>query len=198
MRILGLTGGSGTGKSTVSALLQQKGAGAVDADAVYRALCAENREMLTALERAFGPVLTREGALDRPALANIVFANPEALRRLNEITTPYIRAASMDAIRALADRPLVLYDAPTLFETGADALCGDVIGVLADRETRVRRVMARDRLSEAAARARIGAQPPDGFYRARCRYLIQNNGALDELTRAVDALYMKLIGDDPT
>lgn len=192
MRIIGLTGGSGTGKGTFAALLRDKGAGWVDADAVYRALCAENREMLNALDRAFGGVLDETGALDRPKLARIVFADPEKLRQLNEITLPYIRAASMDAMRAQGDCPFVLYDAPTLFEAGADNLCERIIGVLADTETRVQRIMARDGLDETAARARIGAQPDADFYRARCDYIVENNGDLADLQRQADAIFKDL------
>ncbi len=193
MKIIGLTGGSGTGKGTVAVRMQELGAGWVDADAVYRRLCAENREMLDELGAAFGGVLTADGALDRPKLAALVFADPDKLRLLNEITRPYIRASSIAAIEAQGGCPIVLYDAPTLFETGGDGLCGQVIGVLADRETRVRRVMARDGLSEQAARARVLAQPDDGFYRARCDYIIVNNGDLAALWRETDALYQKLI-----
>lgn len=192
MRIIGLTGGSGTGKGTFAALLRDKGAGWVDADAVYRALCAENREMLNALDAAFGGVLDETGALDRPKLARIVFADPEKLRQLNEITLPYIRAASMDAMRAQGDCPFVLYDAPTLFEAGADNLCERIIGVLADTETRVQRIMARDGLDETAARARIGAQPDADFYRARCDYIVENNGDLADLQRQADAIFKDL------
>ena len=130
MRIIGLTGGSGTGKGTFAALLREKGAGWVDADAVYRTLCAENREMLAALDAAFGGVLDQNGALDRPKLASIVFADPEKLKKLNAITLPYIRAASLEEMRAQGACPFVLYDAPTLFEVGADDLCERIIGVL--------------------------------------------------------------------
>ena len=189
MKIIGLTGGSGTGKGTVAARMRELGAGWVDADAVYRGLCAENREMLTALDTAFGGVLDENGVLDRPKLAKIVFSDPDKLAQLNAITVPYIRTASLAAIRAQADCPIVLYDAPTLFEAGADTWCAQTVGVLADLETRVRRVMARDGLPEAAARARILAQPDDGFYRARCDYIIQNNGDLAALWRETDALY---------
>nr|WP_297275867.1 dephospho-CoA kinase [uncultured Agathobaculum sp.] len=192
MRIIGLTGGSGTGKGTFAALLRDKGAGWVDADAVYRALCAENREMLNALDAAFGGALDETGALDRPKLARIVFADPEKLRQLNEITLPYIRAASMDAMRAQGDCPFVLYDAPTLFEAGADNLCERIIGVLADTETRVQRIMARDGLDEMAARARIGAQPDADFYCARCDYIVENNGDLADLQRQADAIFKDL------
>lgn len=196
MKIIGLTGGSGTGKGTVAARMRELGAGWVDADAVYRDLCAANREMLAALNAAFGGVTDETGALDRPKLAKIVFSDPEKLAKLNEITIPYIRAASLDAMQAQADCPVVLYDAPTLFEAGADDLCEKTIGVLADTETRVQRVMARDGISEEAARARILAQPDDGFYRARCDYILENNGDLAALWRETDALYTILSKGD--
>ncbi len=192
MKIIGLTGGSGTGKGTVAARMRERGAGWVDADAVYRRLCAENREMLAALDAAFGGVLEETGALDRPKLARLVFSDPDRLRELNRITNPYIRAASRAAIQAQAACPIVLYDAPTLFEAGADDLCEKTVGVLADTETRIRRVMARDGISEQAARARILAQPDDGFYRARCDYILENNGDLAALWRETDALYTSL------
>lgn len=196
MKIIGLTGGSGTGKGTVAARMRELGAGWVDADAVYRDLCAANREMLAALNAAFGGVTDETGALDRPKLAKIVFSDPAKLAKLNEITIPYIRAASLDAMQAQADCPIVLYDAPTLFEAGADDLCEKTIGVLADTETRVQRVMARDGISEEAARARILAQPDDGFYRARCDYILENNGDLAALWRETDALYTILSKGD--
>ncbi len=192
MRIIGLTGGSGTGKGTFAALLREKGAGWVDADAVYRTLCAENREMLAALDAAFGGVLDQNGALDRPKLASIVFADPEKLKKLNAIPLPYIRGASLEAMRAQGDCPFVLYDAPTLFEVGADDLCERIIGVLADTEVRVQRIMARDGLDETAARARIGAQPDADFYRARCDYIVENNGGLADLQRQADAIFEDL------
>ena len=192
MRIIGLTGGSGTGKGTFAALLREKGAGWVDADAVYRRLCAENRDMLRELDAAFGGVLDETGALDRPKLASIVFADPDKLTRLNQITLPYIRAASLDEMRAQGDCPFVLYDAPTLFEVGADDLCERIIGVLADTEVRIKRIMARDGLDETAARARVGAQPDADFYRTRCDYIVENNGGIADLQQQADAIFENL------
>lgn len=192
MRIIGLTGGSGTGKGTFAALLRDKGAGWVDADAVYRRLCAENRDMLSELDAAFGGVLDETGALDRKKLASIVFADPDKLKMLNGITLPYIRAASLDEMRAQGGCPFVLYDAPTLFEVGADDLCERIIGVLADTEVRIKRIMARDGLDEAAARARIGAQPDADFYRTRCDYIVENNGGIADLQQQADAIFENL------
>ena len=169
MKIIGLTGGSGTGKGTVAARMRSLGAGWVDADAVYRGLCAENRAMLDALDAAFGGVTDKNGALDRPKLAKIVFSDPEKLAELNRITTPYIRAASLAAIRAQSACPLAPHD------------------------TRVSRIIERDHLPEEAARARIDAQPPDSFYREKCGYIIENNGDLDTLYRDTDALFQILM-----
>ena len=164
MKIIGLTGGSGTGKGTVAARMRALGAGWVDADAVYRRLCAENRDMLDALDAAFGGVLDETGALDRRKLAAIVFADPEKLAKLNEITLPYIRAASLDELRAQGDCPFVLYDAPTLFEVGADDLCECVIGVLADPDVRMDRIPLEGEIPNPA-------NPPSGcYFHERCRY----------------------------
>lgn len=86
----------------------------------------------------------------------------------------------------------MLYDAPTLFEVGADDLCERIIGVLADTEVRVKRIMARDGLDETAARARIGAQPDADFYRTRCDYIVENNGGIADLQQQADAIFENL------
>lgn len=196
MKIIGLTGGSGAGKTLVSQSFVTLGAGTVDADAVYRTLCDTCRSMLDGLATAFGPVLTPDGSLDRPKLASIVFADPDRLRQLNALTFPYIRAASEQRFAELQaqGKPVVLYDAPTLFQTGADALCEDVIGVIASRETRVQRIMARDGLTREAACARIDSQPDEDFYRARCRFVIQNDGSPEELQAQAQVVWQALCG----
>lgn len=194
MKIIGLTGGSGAGKSLAADCFRQLGAGVVDADAVYRRLCAESRPLLDALAAAFGRVLTAAGALDRARLAQIVFSDADKLRLLNEITFPYIRAASVQEFAALAaaGHAITLYDAPTLFQTGAEVLCEAVIGVVAARETRIRRIISRDRLSRAAAAARIDSQPDADFYRRRCQYILENDGTPDALCAQARALWARL------
>ena len=195
MKIIGLTGGSGAGKSTVAHALHAMGAGWVDADAVYHMLCRENRGMLDELRAAFGDVLDGNGALDRTRLAPIVFAAPERLALLNQLTIPYIREASRQAFERCAKDgcPFILYDAPTLFQSGVDSLCnGGVIGVIASREIRIARVMERDGLSREHAAARIDAQPDDGFYRLRCRWIIENGSTLEAAERQCAALFHQL------
>ena len=191
MKIYGLTGGSGAGKSAAAALLTQRGFGWVDADAVYRGLCVPGSALIRALHRAFGDILTPEGALDRPKLSQIVFSDPARLKQLNDITRPHIWQASEEEFHKLAEQGIgrILYDAPTLFQAGLDGACDAVIGVVARRETRIARIMARDGLDEQAARARIHAQPDADFYRTRCSYIVENNGGLELLRHQADAIF---------
>lgn len=196
MKIIGLTGGSGAGKGAAAACFSRLGAGVVDADAVYRGLCRESRPMLAELAAAFGDVLTRAGELDRARLAQAVFSDGEKLELLNRITFPYIRAASMQAFSALSAQGCtwIVYDAPTLFQTGADAFCTVVVGVIAAREVRLRRIIARDKLSHEAAAARIDAQPDDGFYHARCQHILENNGDFAALCAQVESIFGRISG----
>ena len=177
MKIIGLTGGSGAGKSVVAAEFKKLGAGIVDADAIYRKLCNENLDMLYEIENEFGDILTDDKKLDRAKLASIVFSDNNKLKRLNEITISYIKKASDEKFKDLKNKgiKIALYDAPTLFQTGTNSMCDGVIGIIADRNTRIERIIKRDNISKQAAIARIDAQPDDKFYYDRCQYIIKNN-----------------------
>ncbi len=196
MKIIGLTGGSGVGKGVVAKMMRELGAGWVDADAIYRKLCGTDKKMLSELDVEFGGVLTASGMLDRPKLAAIVFSDTGKLRRLNGITFPYIRKSALEEIRLQPHCPVVLFDAPTLFETGADSMCSDTVGVLADLRIRATRIMSRDNLSFEAAHARLAAQPDDDFYIERCGHILVNNGDLAALRRETDSLYKILTKGD--
>lgn len=195
MKIIGLTGGSGAGKSVVAAELKKLGAGIVDADAIYRKLCDENLDMLLDLQKAFGDILTIDKKLDRAKLAGIVFSDSNKLKKLNEITIFYIKKASDEKFKALKDKgiKIAIYDAPTLFQTGTDAICDGVIGIIADRNIRIERIIKRDNISEKAAIARIDAQPDDKFYYDRCEYIIKNNVSHETLKNQVKQLWQKLV-----
>ena len=177
MKILGLTGGSGTGKSAACTAFARLGCGVIDADATYRTLCDTCEPMLKEIQNVFGDVFSTDGKLDRKKLGAIVFADAQKLQQLNAITHPYIRQAARDAFAAYSKRGclLCIYDAPVLFEGQMETLCDKTCAVLAARNTR------------------IDAQKDDAFYRERCDYIVQNDADLDTLYTQVRKIYEDMV-----
>lgn len=185
---VGLTGQTGAGKSAVSALLRRVGFEVIDCDEVSRAVAKKGGPALRALVRAFSPdILTKEGELDRRALGRIVFFDPTALALLNQTIFPYIvrRIEEMRAGLKEKGETLVILDAPTLFESGADALCDYIVGVCADESLRKARIIARDDLTENEALSRMASQHTEAFFREHCHSIIENNGSEQALSEAV-------------
>lgn len=195
MKILGLTGGSGTGKSAACTAFARLGCGVIDADATYRTLCDTCEPMLKEIQNVFGDVFSTDGKLDRKKLGAIVFADAQKLQQLNAITHPYIRQAARDAFAAYSKRGclLCIYDAPVLFEGQMETLCDKTCAVLAARNTRIARIVARDAITEEYAALRIDAQKDDAFYRARCDYVVQNDADLDTLYTQVRKIYEDMV-----
>ena len=195
MKILGLTGGSGTGKSAACTAFARLGCGVIDADATYRTLCDTCEPMLKEIQNVFGDVFSTDGKLDRKKLGAIVFADAQKLQQLNAITHPYIRQAARDAFAACSKRGclLCIYDAPVLFEGEMETLCDKTCGVLAARNTRIARIVARDAITEEYAALRIDAQKDDAFYRERCDYVVQNDADLDTLYTQVRKIYEDMV-----
>jgi dephospho-CoA kinase len=163
VRLVGLTGGIATGKSTFAAALRELGVHHRDADQLARAVVAPGTPALAAISAAFGPgVLAAGGGLDRKALGALVFADEEARRRLEAITHPAIRQAMVAETARLADegRDLAFYDAPLLYEVGLDQAMALVVVVHAPPDAQLARLMARDGLTPAEASARLAAQLP--------------------------------------
>ena len=190
MKIVGLTGGSGTGKGTVAKIFAEYGIPSVDTDAVYHELLENDRELNLELAAAFGAgILGEGGKVNRKLLAATVFGKentPALLHTLNQITHKYVMSETKKRLAEYANTaPAALIDAPLLFEAGLDSWCEVVIGVLADRETRIQRVMKRDGIDRAAAIRRIDAQPDDNFFRERCNIVLENNGDLANLQKEV-------------
>jgi len=174
--IIGITGGSGCGKTTLLNLIARKGGLILDCDAIYHELLISDRAMLNAIEARF-PGVVENGALNRKKLGAIVFAEEQALLDLNAITHAAVKA---EVLRRLEKRPkLAAIDAIGLFEGHLAELCDVTVAVTAPVEDRVKRLMARDGISEGYARSRIAAQHDDGWFREHCDVTLTNDTSLD-------------------
>lgn len=197
MRVICLTGGIGSGKSRVAALLRQLGAAVISADEVARELSRPGTDVHRAIVAAFGPdVVAADGTLDRRALGRRVFADPEARRCLEGITHPAIRKEMeqrLAALRAAPDPPpAVVLEIPLLFETGGRYPCDQVWVVYAPEEVRVARVMARDGLSRDEVLARMRAQWPLEEKVRRADVVIDNGGPWEDAERQVRTAWARL------
>jgi len=191
MMVLGLTGGTGCGKSTAAAHLQKKGARIIDADAISRALMQPGSSALAEVAAHFEGVLKGDGSLDRKKLASLVFHDEYLLTKLNSITHKYI-IQEIEAALLETTGPLTVIDAPLLFEAGLDRLCDVTLCILADHDTRVKRIMSRDGLTEEEADARIQAQKNDDYYKSRCHYTLCNNHDPEAMLEALDAILKEI------
>ena len=190
---IGLTGGIGSGKSTVAGLLAARGARIVDADRIAREVVEPGTPGLEAVVAAFGrEVLTPEGALDRPALAAVVFAAPDPRRRLDGIVHPLVRARAAELVAAAPPDAVVVQDVPLLVETGQASSYDLVLVVEADLDTRVRRLVGRG-LSEEDARARIAAQATDEQRRAVADVVLDNSGTVEDLETQVERFWAERV-----
>ena len=172
--LIGLTGGTGAGKTSALAALEDLGGTVLDCDAVYHQMLRTDPALREAITAAFGPVFCPDGSLDRQKLGTLVFSDHAALDRLNAIVYEYLPP---ELLRRAQGHTLVGLDAISLMESGLGRLCACTVAVLAPAEDRVRRIMARDGISEDYARLRISAQQPDAFYRERCSHILENNCA---------------------
>jgi len=177
--VIGLTGQTGAGKSTVAKQLKARGCVIIDCDAVTHDPSLYAGTCLTELQNAFGRAIIKEdGTLDRRRLANLAFASEEGKAKLNAITHPVILARLKKEIAAYKDAKVIVLDAPTLFEAGADRLCRRVVSVLADETVRLGRICRRDGLTEQEALTRMHAQQSDDFYIDRSDYTLDNTVAV--------------------
>ena len=192
MLLIGLTGGIGSGKSSVSALLADKGAVIIDADAITRELQQPGQPVFDAIVERFGhEVVDAHGALDRPRLAGVVFADEQAKKDLEHIVHPAVGAEILTRMQAEAQTDhVVVYDVPLLVESARRALqFGGVIVVDIDPEIAIRRVVEQRGMAEADVRARIKNQASREERRAVADKVIDNSGSRDDLRRQVDEVW---------
>ncbi len=191
MRIIGLTGGSGSGKGAVGRILATLNIPTIDTDAVYREMTESDSPCLRALAEEFGKdIISKSGALNRTVLRGLVFSGEGSdirRARLNEISHKYILDETRRRLVVFEEQgyELAAVDAPVLFESGFDQECDLTLCVTADRDIRIARIIARDGISEEMAAMRIDSQMSDAELKQRCDYVIFNNGDIKSLEAAV-------------
>ena len=196
MELIGLTGGIGTGKSTVAAMLKELGAAVIDADEAARAVVEPGTPGFQHVVEEFGVDFVSGGRLDRERLATLVFNDSEARRRLNEIVHPLVREWMAQRQAEAASRGIdrVVLEIPLLYEGGLDAAMKSVIVVAVPPGLEVRRLVEGQGYSEEHARARIASQMPIDEKVSRADYVIDNSGSRDETRRQVESTWRKISG----
>lgn len=188
-RLVGITGGSGCGKSEAAGVIRSLGYGVLDADKLCRRVVLPGMPALEEIRTKFGDaVILPDGTLDRKKLGAIVFSDSEKLSWLNQIMFSHVMQETKKRLEQ-AEGDLYFLDAPLLFEYGLEKSCRAVVAVLADREKRIERIMLRDGLSRENAILRINSQNKDEFYLEKSDYVVYNNSTRD----ALSAQIMKII-----
>lgn len=194
MITVGLTGGIGSGKSEVARLLAALGAVVIDSDRLAREAVAPGSEGLARVVEEFGPeVLAADGSLDRPALARVVFADPERLQALNAIVHPYVGRLSRRLAAQAPPDAVVVHDVPLLVENRLQAHYDVVVVVDASTDAQLRRLVENRGMTEAEVRARMAAQAGREERRAAADIVITNDAGLDDLAAQVNALWDELV-----
>jgi len=195
--VLGLTGGIGSGKSTVSAMLEVKGAVVVDADRIVRELQQPGQPVFDAMVEAFGPgIVAADGTLDRQAVADLVFNDAEKLKTLNGIVHPAVGARIMERLAELADTDeVVILDIPLLVEKGGYETGGTIV-VDVDPEVAVQRLVENRGFDADDARARMAAQATREQRLEKATVVLDNSGSVEDLERQVDDLWERIAAGD--
>ncbi len=191
MILIGLTGQTGAGKSTVSLMLRQQGFAIIDADECSHEVTRAGSPSLAEICRAFGEdLLDENGVLDRSLLASRAFCDAQHKKKLEDILFPYIIENIRQKMVLLTAKGyrLIVLDAPTLFESGVDSMCDRVVSVTAPEPVRLSRILQRDKVTKEQALLRMSAQHSEEFYRSHSQHIIENGGSKEELAGQVQAL----------
>ena len=186
VHITGLTGMSGAGKTTACGIFARAGFCVIDCDIIARRVVDRGKPALAEIAAAFSDdVITPEGTLDRAKVGSIVFSDAEKLQLLDRVIYPYITFYIIAAVKELSrfGGNMIMLDAPTLFESGADVLCDVIVSVTADRELCTERIMKRDGISREKAEERLSSQHDAVFFRENSHYCVENGGDIAEFEK---------------
>ena len=187
--IIGITGGTGSGKTTLLKVIGEAGGMVLDCDAIYHQLLLTNEALLQAIEDRF-PGTVKDGILDKKALGNRVFSDEKELQELNRITHGAVTKAVLERLKE--NPALAAIDAIGLFESGIAKLCDTTVAVTAPEEVRIKRLMARDSISESYAKMRINAQHTESWFRENCDSVLENGGTEQDFRRKCIAFLQNL------
>lgn len=191
--IFGITGPTGAGKSTVSAMFRELGADVFDADAISRIATAKGTPCLRELTDAFGTdILLESGELNRKKLGSIVFSDKQQLQILNAIVHRYIRDYITERVR-LSPLKICAIDGAVLIGSSIENMCRFMVSVIADEDIRLNRIISRDSLKSTDAKKRMNSQPGADFYAKHSKYVIKNNGDTEELRSAVTDIFNNIL-----
>lgn len=194
MKIIGITGNSGSGKSTISKLISKNyEAKIIDADKIAKEMTKNNGEYLQAIRQAFGNEVIKNNELDRKKLADIVFLNRAEKEKLDDLTFEYVVEKIKKELEANQnlDYQYIILDVPLLFESKLDKMCDYTIGVIAPQTEKIKRICKRDKLSKEKALQRLNSQPNDEFFTKNCNTVI-NNENKEETIKMVNEIMLKL------
>lgn len=196
IKIIGLTGQSGSGKSTAAEYFSQRNINVVNADMLVRELYADYSPCVRTIAAVFGSdILDENKQIIRPLLAQRAFSSKENTALLSSIVHPFVMSIFISrAKQAFANgEEYIVYDAPQLFESNADAICDVIVSVVADREVRIKRICQRDKITRKAAEMRVNAQLSEEFFRKNSDYVLENNSDLAAFKQSLEQLYGEII-----
>ena len=193
MKIIGITGNSGSGKSTIAKIIKDECGGIViDADRIAKDMTNANSKYLQEIVNAFGKDIIRDHKLDRKKMADIIFNDKMQKEKLDKITFKYVVDEIKMQVNLVKEKyNYIILDVPLLFESKLNEWCNYTVGVVSEREDKINRICKRDNINKAKAEERINSQPEDSFYIDKCDFII-NNSKPEEITDEVHEMMKKL------